>query len=245
MSLQAGNYGVSQTRRRAFVLAAAPGEKLPKFPEPTHVFSRRGCQLTVNVDKRPYQSNCRWTYSAPYRTVTVRDTISDLPEITNGAKQEKISYDIETQSHFQKLMRISGTRSEIADANFLRDHICKDMAPLVEARISFIPTKSGSDWRDLPNIIVYLKDGTETVKLCYTHEDKNGRSADGSKRGVCSCAEGRPCESRDKQQNTLIPWCLPHTGNRHNHWSGLYGRLEWEGYFSTTITNPEPMGKQV
>ena len=48
----------------------------------------------------------------------------------------------------------------------------------------------------------------------------------------------------DKQNNTLIPWCLPHTGNRHNHWAGLYGRVFWDGYFSTTITNPEPMGKQ-
>lgn len=34
-------------------------------------------------------------------------------------------------------------------------------------------------------------------------------------------------------------------GNRHNHWAGLYGRLEWDGFFSTTVTNPEPMGKQV
>ena len=42
-TLQAGNYGVSQTRRRAFILAAAPGVKLPSFPEPTHVFNRRGC----------------------------------------------------------------------------------------------------------------------------------------------------------------------------------------------------------
>ena len=31
---------------------------------------------------------------------------------------------------------------------------------------------------------------------------------------------------------------------RHNNWAGLYGRVEWDGYFSTTITNPEPMGKQ-
>ena len=75
----------------------------------------------------------------------------------------------------------------------------------------------------------------------YTHRDKTN----GSMRGVCSCAEGKPCESVDRQINTLIPWCLPHTGGRHNHWAGLYGRLEWDGYFSTTITNPEPMGKQV
>ena len=31
---------------------------------------------------------------------------------------------------------------------------------------------------------------------------------------------------------------------RHNHWAGLYGRLAWDGFFSTTVTNPEPMGKQ-
>jgi hypothetical protein len=57
--------------------------------------------------------------------------------------------------------------------------------------------------------------------------------------------EGEPCDPLHRQFNTIIPWCLPHTGNRHNHWSGLYGRLEWDGFFSTTVTNPEPMGKQV
>ena len=74
---------------------------------------------------------------------------------------------------------------------------------------------------------------------------KNGRGKNGALRGVCSCAEGRGCEPEDRQFGTLIPWCLPHTGNRHNHWAGLYGRLEWDGFFSTTVTNPEPMGKQV
>ena len=64
-------------------------------------------------------------------------------------------------------------------------------------------------------------------------------------RGVCACADGSSkCDPADKQQNTIIPWCLPHTGNRHNHWAGLYGRVELDGFFSTTITNPEPMGKQ-
>jgi hypothetical protein len=80
----------------------------------------------------------------------------------------------------------------------------------------------------------------------YTHNDKRaGRSKTGALRGVCSCAEGKACDPTDRQFNTLIPWCLPHTGNRHNHWAGLYGRLNWDGFFSTTITNPEPMGKQV
>lgn len=94
----------------------------------------------------------------------------------------------------------------------------------VEARIAFIPTRPGSDWRDLPNKVVRLKDGCATQKLRYTHEDRRmGRSATGAERGVCACADGRPCDPADRQYNTLIPWCLPHTGNRHNHWAGLYG----------------------
>lgn len=40
----------SPHKHRAIVLAAAPGEKLPNFPEPTHCFSPRAVQLTVVID---------------------------------------------------------------------------------------------------------------------------------------------------------------------------------------------------
>ncbi|KAK2510814.1 Dnmt1 [Columba guinea] len=237
--LQAGQYGVAQTRRRAIVLAAAPGEKLPMFPEPLHVFAPRACQLSVVVDDKKFVSNITRTYSGPFRTITVRDTMSDLPEIRNGASALEISYNGEPQSWFQRQIRGSQYQP------ILRDHICKDMSALVAARMRHIPLAPGSDWRDLPNIEVRLSDGTTTRKLRYTHhEKKNGRSSSGALRGVCCCAEGKPCDPADRQFNTLIPWCLPHTGNRHNHWAGLYGRLEWDGFFSTTVTNPEPMGKQ-
>ena len=33
-------------------MAAAPGEKLPDYPEPTHCFSPRAVQLAVVVDER-------------------------------------------------------------------------------------------------------------------------------------------------------------------------------------------------
>ena len=42
--------------------------------------------------------------SAPFKTITIRDTMSDLPEIKNGAKAEEISYQGDPQSHFQKLV---------------------------------------------------------------------------------------------------------------------------------------------
>jgi DNA (cytosine-5)-methyltransferase 1 len=41
----------------------------------------------------------------------------------------------------------------------------------------------------------------------------------------------------------LIPWCLPNTAKRHNQWKGLFGRLDWQGNFPTSITDPQPMGK--
>lgn len=45
------------------------------------------------------------------------------------------------------------------------------------------------------------------------------------------------------QMVDLIPWCLPNTAKRHNQWKGLFGRLDWEGNFPTSITDPQPMGK--
>ncbi|XP_053609291.1 DNA (cytosine-5)-methyltransferase 1-like [Plodia interpunctella] len=237
--LQAGQYGVPQTRRRLVVLAAAPGLRLPRYPPPTHVFSRRACTLAATVDGKRFASDLQWEDSAPRRTCTIRDAMSDLPRICNGANKIEIDYGSMPESHFQRLIR---SRDENAK---LRDHICKNMAPLIQARISRVPTTSGSDWRDLPNISVTLSDGTKCKVLQYRYPDKkNGRSGTGALRGVCACAAGGACSAHDKQENTLIPWCLPHTANRHNNWAGLYGRLSWDGYFSTTVTDPEPMGKQ-
>ncbi|XP_061383762.1 DNA (cytosine-5)-methyltransferase 1-like [Danaus plexippus] len=237
--LQAGNYGVPQTRRRLIILAAAPGYKLPLYPEPTHVFSRRACSLTTTIDGKRFVTNIQWDESAPRRTCTIQDAMSDLPQICNGANRIEIDYGCMPETYFQRLIR---SRDESAK---LRDHICKNMAPLIQARMSRIPTTPGSDWRDLPNISVALSDGTKCKVLQYRYDDiKNGRSTSGALRGVCACSAGGVCSVADKQENTLIPWCLPHTANRHNNWAGLYGRISWDGYFSTTVTDPEPMGKQ-
>lgn len=54
--LQAGHYGIPQTRRRLFLIAAAPGYVLPKFPEPLHVFNKRMCSLSFAVDGWRYDN---------------------------------------------------------------------------------------------------------------------------------------------------------------------------------------------
>ncbi len=234
---QAGQFGVPQSRRRAFIIAAAPREVLPLLPEPTHVFPVAGNTQILNLGADTFTTSIRREW-APFRATTVKDALSDLPEIINGAAADSLPLG-DPQSHYQRKMR------KDQQLKVIRDHVCKDMKPLVLERIRYIPRTPGSDWRDLPNIQVQLSDGTKTKRLIYAYDDqKQGRAPNGAYRGVCACAAGGVCCEEDKQENTLIPWCLPHTGNRHNHWAGLYGRLEWTGFFGTTITNPEPMGKQ-
>ncbi len=107
--LNAGNYGVPQSRKRTIIWAAAPGETLPEWPTPSHVF--HSPQLTINLPGGvqytavPNQVGNRGHYSdrnmltnaislslalkvgAPIRAVTVRDAIFDLPSINNGPKE--------------------------------------------------------------------------------------------------------------------------------------------------------------
>ncbi len=45
--LNAGNFGVAQSRKRTFIIAAAPGETLPDWPSAAHVFASP--QLTINL----------------------------------------------------------------------------------------------------------------------------------------------------------------------------------------------------
>jgi DNA (cytosine-5)-methyltransferase 1 len=168
--------------------------------------------------------------------------MSDLPEIKIGASMDKLRYQLGPQSHFQRLVRTNRTTNGTMTVLF--DHVCKNFSPLIEERIRRIPLEPGSDWRDLPNISCRLSDGTYSDKLVYSYREAGGKKLN----GVCCCqlagTKKRKCDPSDKQNNTLIPWSLNHTGARHNNWAGLYGRVSWDGFFSTTVTNPEPISKQ-
>ncbi|XP_057806538.1 DNA (cytosine-5)-methyltransferase 1B-like [Salvia miltiorrhiza] len=193
--LEAGAYGVPQSRKRAFIWAAAPEELLPDWPEPIHVFSAP--ELKISLSKNLQYSAVRSTSKgAPFRPLTVKDTIGDLPPVVNGASNTSLEYQSDPISWFQKKIR--------GNLNILTDHISKEMNELNLIRCQKIPKRPGADWRDLPE---------EKVKL------STGQMAD------------------------LIPWCLPNTAKRHNQWKGLFGRLDWEGNFPTSITDPQPMGK--
>lgn len=193
--LEAGAYGVSQSRKRAFIWAASPEDVLPEWPEPMHVFAAPELKITLSENLQ-YAAVRSTANGAPFRAMTVRDTIGDLPAVINGASQINMEYQNDPVSWFQKKIR--------GNMAVLTDHISKEMNELNLIRCQKIPKRPGADWRDLPE---------EKVKL------SNGQVVD------------------------LIPWCLPNTANRHNQWKGLFGRLDWEGNFPTSITDPQPMGK--
>ena len=84
--LEAGAYGVSQSRKRAFIWAASPEETLPEWPEPRHVFA--GPELKVTLSKSTHYAAVPSTANgALFRAITVRDTIGNLPAVTNGASK--------------------------------------------------------------------------------------------------------------------------------------------------------------
>lgn len=87
--LEAGAFGVPQSRKRAFIWAASPGETLPEWPEPMHVFAAP--ELKVALPGNKHYAAVRSTQSgAPFRAITVRDTVADLPIVTNGASKTNL-----------------------------------------------------------------------------------------------------------------------------------------------------------
>ncbi|KAL3500002.1 hypothetical protein ACH5RR_039095 [Cinchona calisaya] len=193
--LEAGAYGLPQSRKRAFIWAASPDEVLPDWPEPMHVFATPELKITLSGNSQ-YVAVRSTANGAPFRPSTVRDTIGDLPAVVNGSSKTIMEYRRDPLSWFQKRIR--------GNSVVLTDHITKEMNELNFIRCQRIPKRPGADWRNFPN---------EKVKL------STGQVVD------------------------LIPWCLTNTAKRHNQWKGLFGRLDWEGNFPISVTDPQPMGK--
>ncbi|KAG6384838.1 hypothetical protein SASPL_153657 [Salvia splendens] len=219
--LEAGAFGVPQSRKRAFIWAAAPEELLPEWPEPIHVFAAP--ELRISMSKNLQYSAVRSTAKgAAFRPLTVRDTIGDLPPVVNGASNTSLEYQSDPISWFQKKIR--------GNMNTLTDHISKEMNELNLIRCQRIPKRPGCDWRDLPEEKVSTKPYSSDSCIFCGILDKN-------------LTRLLQVKLSNGQMADLIPWCLPNTAKRHNQWKGLYGRLDWEGNFPTSITDPQPMGK--
>lgn len=101
--------------------------------------------------------------SLPYRRVTVRDAIEDLPYT---------DYDIMTsEMPYTKKENISFYARQLRDCcnadNIVTDHECNSASAIVKKRIEYIP--KGGDWTDLPNVVTTLEDGTKLGILPYIY----------------------------------------------------------------------------
>ncbi len=68
------------------MIAAAPGQVLPRIPKPITIFDRSILSVKIG-DKEIWtsdQGHPAWSTSAPFRSVTIRDAIADLPPIKSG-----------------------------------------------------------------------------------------------------------------------------------------------------------------
>ena len=54
--LSAGHYGVPQSRQRAIIWAAAPGEVLPEWPTPTHAFKSHQASINLPGSRRKFSA---------------------------------------------------------------------------------------------------------------------------------------------------------------------------------------------
>lgn len=84
---------------------------------------------------------------------------------TDPAVFKQVSFICTSFLHFSYGFQLRTYNGEGEEETVLRDHISKSLNPLVVKRLSFIPKTLGCDWRDLPNIVVKLSDGTMTKKL--------------------------------------------------------------------------------
>jgi DNA (cytosine-5)-methyltransferase 1 len=142
--LNAGNFGVAQSRKRTFIWAAAPGELLPDWPQLMHAF--RTPQLTINLPGNVQYTAVPQTDGAPLRPITVRDAIGDLPAIGNGHDLDSMDYAGPAISAFQRHVR--------GDCSRLTEHISKQMNELNLERCRCIPKNCpGADWRVLEEIV--------------------------------------------------------------------------------------------
>lgn len=244
-ALQSGNHGVPQSRCRAFIVAAAVGHKLPSVPQGTHAFPSRLIPESIVIDDIRYffrSEEKTPNHYALYRPITVYDAIADLSGKTCDNPDEVIPL-------FSKKRSLSSS-----SLNYVTDHTSRKLSHLNHLRVSHIPLEG--DWRDLPNVETSFKDSegkeVSVKKLIYSFpEGKTGRL-----KGVCHCESTGNCESTGKRrnacqaekvkqsENTLIPWYLVHTGSRNYHWTGVFGRIGWRHYFSTTVTLPDPSSSQ-
>lgn len=134
--LYSEDFGVPQTRRRAFILATRLGKKQSLLPRGTH-----GPSAKPSPASNKYVH--RWQLTGrqkPKAFVTVWDAIGDLPRLKNGAGQSTSKYKKDPSTTYQRIVR--GRAPDVTH------HVCHALSKSMVTRIAHVP--EGGNWRSIP-----------------------------------------------------------------------------------------------
>ena len=266
--LQAGHYGLPQSRYRVIVMACKREQNLPKYPEPLHVFFNG--EVGVKIDDKNYESNIQNKHSAPFIYTTVRDAIEDLLVVKHNTNKNVKEYSKnETLTSYQKLMRQGLNRVSL--------HFNSNLDPVQLKRLELVPQEPGADWRDLPNEVYRLSDGSYSQYLYYDYAYENPEDPGNFHlnehfaneeihgelhQAACQCycynkfndskvinSKKTKCNLRTNEtqvrNKTIIPWYNTHTAYKNRNYKGSWGRILYDGFVGTLHTSANPKDYQL
>ncbi|KAF8899291.1 S-adenosyl-L-methionine-dependent methyltransferase [Infundibulicybe gibba] len=221
--LQAGHYGTPQSRVRFFIIGAQEGFSLPELPQPTHDFPPvHG--LHIKMPQGGSIHPIRTTIGvASHPPVTIDDAIGDLPRFDWKSPNLQRESEAKQRERLQRELRIPAL-------------VCKRSEPHC---------------------------GYQGV-VPYHCEPKTSYQVGARKQPTLDLQHFTKCLLPKKVDRVVsIPmealadyrslrpdqyeWQFANPSSsvaRANYRPGLYGRLDQNGYFPTTVTNVDPTAKQ-
>ncbi|KAI0354603.1 S-adenosyl-L-methionine-dependent methyltransferase [Trametes cingulata] len=220
--LQAAHYGTPQSRVRFFLFAAQQGYPLPQLPQPTHDFPQQDALQVKLPNGTVIKPILTANGTAPMKFISVAEAIGDLPEfdwkdpgkIIQAAPQRADVLTLECDP----AQKSCGLRGPCPSASL--------SYRFEKPRTSFQAKCRAQATSDLQHFTRALPADTveRVVKLPLEPE-----------------ADYRKLDARLREwQNANPASALARDGFRR----GLYGRLDKDKWFHTTVTNVEPTAKQ-
>ncbi|KAJ2653888.1 hypothetical protein IWW40_000172 [Coemansia sp. RSA 1250] len=240
--LQAGNYGLAQSRRRLFIWACKRGCKIPDIPRPITTFEKSN-QTNINLpDGTVYAPFAHFNGNAPHHSITVEDAIGDLPKFEFLNPALVYPEDEARNVDWPQYVAVSGQPTDIP-GDF--DGSCgyvghMEMQYSNQPMSEFQRLRRRKDQVCLPSADPSYG---ELIDTLFNHVSRKFNAVNVER--ICRVVM-EPGKDHSSLPEKLKPWCLSakeSAASRHNGWKGLYGRVNPKGCFGTALTEMSPMGK--
>jgi hypothetical protein len=155
---------------------------------------------------------------------TVRDAIGDLADVAAGAPAPVHPY---TACDGSSSTHVTGQEGNLYDeytAEARQMHCALPLNTIELKRLQHVPV--GGDWRDLPFKTVYIAGAAAKTK--------KGRTS--------STSSGTAVQNPGSDVQLIQRWLVA-SAKDNGEWKDCYGRLRWDGTFSTVTTDPTPTAK--